>query len=195
MAYMLIFLLKNVSSFCICKSSLLTIFPQKYLWIKYCAYYWTVNILTTNELVKLMMLWRNGPWLNIMLHYVTYDLGLHCLHSPVCLNTYSKYGMFPLRTTCTDLTCLTFTTLWHDKLMMLFFPSDLTFHANGLQFAWNVKVYFLGKLRKVFQNFVCWNYYPASWVLMLASYTYIYYTECTLSYWMYCNGKEIMLCM
>ena len=50
---------------------------------------------------------------------------------------------------------LTFTTLWtnsaDDKL--IFFPrkKDLTFHANCLhwrQFAWNVKSYFLRKIRK-----------------------------------------------
>ena len=36
MAYTLIFLLKNVSSFCICKSC--SHFQQKYLWIRYCTY-------------------------------------------------------------------------------------------------------------------------------------------------------------
>ena len=29
------------------------------------------------------------------------------------------------------------------------------------QFAWSVKPYFLGKIRKIFQNVVCWNFYPA----------------------------------
>ena len=54
-----------------------------------------------------------------------------------------------------------------DKLMIFFliFPSklDLTIHANCLlrrQFAWSVKSYFLGKIRKIFQNIVCWNFYP-----------------------------------
>ena len=66
---------------------------------------------------------------------------------------------------------LTFTTLWafsaDDKMMLffLFFPrkQDLTFHANCLrrrQFAWNVKSCFLGKIRKIFQNVVCWKFYP-----------------------------------
>ena len=38
----------------------------------------------------------------------------------------------------------------------------LTFHANCLlrrQFAWSVKAYFLEKLRKIFQNITCWNFY------------------------------------
>ena len=40
---------------------------------------------------------------------------------------------------------------------------DLSLHANCLirrQFAWGVKSYFLGKIRKIFEN-VCWNFYPA----------------------------------
>ena len=62
MAYTLIFLLKNVSSFCKCKSyshsfsknncELDTVLTR------------VVNILTTKELVKLTMLWTTGPWRN-----------------------------------------------------------------------------------------------------------------------------------
>ena len=37
MAYMLLFLLKNVNSFCICKATHI-FFQQKYLWIRYCTY-------------------------------------------------------------------------------------------------------------------------------------------------------------
>ena len=49
--------------------------------------------------------------------------------------------------------------------IFLIFPrkQDLTFHANCLlrrQYAWNVKSCFLGKLRKYFQNVVCWKFYP-----------------------------------
>ena len=29
------------------------------------------------------------------------------------------------------------------------------------QFAWNVKAYFLGKLEKIFQDVICWQFYPA----------------------------------
>ena len=39
----------------------------------------------------------------------------------------------------------------------------LTFHANRLlrrQTAWNVEVFFWKKRRKLFQNVVCWNFYP-----------------------------------
>ena len=36
-------------------------FQQKYLWIRYCTTR-TFNIFSTNELVKLMMLWTTGPW-------------------------------------------------------------------------------------------------------------------------------------
>ena len=41
--------------------------------------------------------------------------------------------------------------------------TGLTFPANCLQwrqFAWNVKTCFLGKIRKIFWNVVCWNFYP-----------------------------------
>ena len=55
MACMLMFLLKK------CEKLLpLTFFQQKYLWIIVLTR--TVNILTSNELVKLTMLWTNGPW-------------------------------------------------------------------------------------------------------------------------------------
>ena len=52
-----------------------------------------------------------------------------------------------------------------------FFPQkkhDLTFYANFLllrQFAWNVKAYFLEKIRKILQNIVCWSLYAACWTL------------------------------
>ena len=47
----------------------------------------------------------------------------------------------------------------------LIFPrkQDLTFHTNCLlrrQFARNVQSCFLRKIRKVFQNVVCWKFYP-----------------------------------
>ena len=49
--------------------------------------------------------------------------------------------------------------------IFLIFPrkQGLTIHANCLprtQFAWNVKSCFLGKIRKIFQNVVCWKFYP-----------------------------------
>ena len=49
--------------------------------------------------------------------------------------------------------------------IFLIFPrkQDLTFHANCLlrrQFAWNVISCFLRKIRKIFQNVVCWKFYP-----------------------------------
>ena len=57
MAYMLIFLLKNVSSFCICKSY--SHFFSKNI-CELDTVLRTIIILTTNELVKLMMLWTTG---------------------------------------------------------------------------------------------------------------------------------------
>ena len=59
MAYMLIFMLKNVSSFCICKSY--SHFFCKNTCELDIVLTRTVNILTTNKLVKLMMLWTTGP--------------------------------------------------------------------------------------------------------------------------------------
>ena len=61
MAYTLIFLLKNVSSFCIAKAT--DIFSAKYLWFFLdFVITRTFNSLTTNELVKLTMFWTIGPW-------------------------------------------------------------------------------------------------------------------------------------
>ena len=51
-----------------------------------------------------------------------------------------------------------------DDIFLIFTRKQgLTFHANCLlrrQFAWNVKSCFLGKIRKIFQNVVCWKFYP-----------------------------------
>ena len=54
-----------------------------------------------------------------------------------------------------------------DKLIVLFFlffvENRMTPHANCLlkrQFAWSVKYYFLGKIRKIFQNVIYWNFLP-----------------------------------
>ena len=54
---------------------------------------------------------------------------------------------------------------WQIDDIFLIFPrkQDLTFDANCLlrrQFAWNVISCFLGKIRKIFQNVVCWKFYP-----------------------------------
>ena len=59
MAYTILFLLKNVNSFCICKSY--SHFFSKNNCELDILLTRTVNILTTNELVKLMMLWKLGP--------------------------------------------------------------------------------------------------------------------------------------
>ena len=77
---------------------------------------------------------------------------------------------------------LTVTTPWansaDDKFMIFFF---LFLQENRLkdfmqivssgdkrrQFAWNVKACFLAKIRKIFQNFVCWKFYLACWELKI----------------------------
>ena len=61
MANTLIFLLKNVSSFCICKSY--SHFFSKNICELDIALIRIVNILTTNKLVQLTMLWTTGPWI------------------------------------------------------------------------------------------------------------------------------------
>ena len=66
------------------------------------------------------------------------------------VNLYHSLGIFSRR---------------QNDVIFLIFPrkQDLTFHANCLlrrQFAWNVKSCFLGKIRKIFQNVVCWKFYP-----------------------------------
>ena len=77
---------------------------------------------------------------------------------------------------------LTITILWANStddisIFFFFFKKKLAviFNANCLlvktyfwdslhelwrQFAGNIKAYFLGKIRKIFQNVVCWNFYP-----------------------------------
>ena len=85
-----------------------------------------------------------------------YGVSLHraCHYHPVIiliwLNLYHSLGIFSRRQT--------------DDIFLIFpRKQDLTFHANCLlrrQFAWNVKSCFLGKIRKIFQNVVCWNFYP-----------------------------------
>ena len=59
--YANIFAEKNVSRFCICKSY--SHFFSKNTCELNILLTRTVNILTTNELVKLTMLWTTGPWL------------------------------------------------------------------------------------------------------------------------------------
>ena len=49
----------------------------------------------------------------------------------------------------------------------------LLFHANCLprrQFAWNFKACFLSEISKIFQNDVCWNFYPACIALLVNIY-------------------------
>ena len=58
--YVNIFAEKNVGSFCICKSY--SHFYSKNTCELDIVFTRTVNILTTNELVNLTMLWRTGPW-------------------------------------------------------------------------------------------------------------------------------------
>ena len=69
MTYMLIFLLKkNVSSFNIAKAkkNVSSFCSSDFFSKNTCeldiVLTGTVNILTTNELIKLMMLWTTGPW-------------------------------------------------------------------------------------------------------------------------------------
>ena len=66
LAYTLIFLLKNVSSFCICKSYSHFFFSKNTCDLDIVLTR-TVNILTTDELVMLMMLWTTGPWWLVLL--------------------------------------------------------------------------------------------------------------------------------
>ena len=58
--YAIIFAEKNMSSFCICKSY--SHFFNKNICELDIVLTRTVNISTTNELVKLTMLWTTGPW-------------------------------------------------------------------------------------------------------------------------------------
>ena len=67
-----------------------------------------------------------------------------------CFNLYHSLGIFSRRQI--------------DDIFLIFpRKQDLTFHANCLlrrKFAWNVISCFLRKIRKIFQNVVCWKFYP-----------------------------------
>ena len=102
----------------------------------------------------------------------------------------SSYVGFVLAISDHTKTVLTLTVLWanlaDDKLMMFFF-------FLGRQFAWNVKSCFLENIRKLIQNVVIWNVYPACKVLRNASdicfylWKYIIPKISTLE----CKGKKI----
>ena len=67
-----------------------------------------------------------------------------------CINLYHSLGIF---------------SRWQiDDIFLIFSKKqDLTFHANCLrrrQFAWNIISCFLWKIRKIFQNVICWKFYP-----------------------------------
>ena len=87
MAYMLIFLLKNVSSNCICKSY--SHFFSKNTCELDSLLTRTVNILTTNDLVKLTMLWTLDPGVEVMYPiYHKYSDTLTSIHTyPETLNS------------------------------------------------------------------------------------------------------------
>ena len=66
--------------------------------------------------------------------------------------------------------------IWHFiqmKCLIQFSRKNKKLHANCLlkrQFAWSVISNFLGKIRKIFQNAVCWNFYPACKGLITKTY-------------------------
>ena len=60
MPYTQIFLMKKCEKL-LHLQKLLTFFQLKYLWIRYIVLTRTVNILTTNKLVKRTVLWTTGP--------------------------------------------------------------------------------------------------------------------------------------
>ena len=65
---------------------------------------------------------------------------------------------------------LTFTTLLANSadnklvIFFLFFPENRFWYFIKIvsigEFAQNIKNCFLGKIRKIFQTVVCWNFYP-----------------------------------
>ena len=66
---------------------------------------------------------------------------------------------------------LTLTMLLADSaddnlISFLIVPENRICHFMHIwQFAWSVKFYFLRKIRKIFQNVICWNFLPAFKVL------------------------------
>ena len=107
----------------------------------------------------------------------TADQGPHCL--PVIKNRFEKFArIFSRRHKQTKFSDAGFLSvlrinLYHslgifsrrqiDDIFLIFLrKQDMTFHANCLlrrQFAWNVISCFLRKIRKIFQNVVCWKFF------------------------------------
>ena len=146
--YAEIFCWKNVSSFCNAKAT--HIFSAKNIRILCFESAKTVNKMTPNELIKLTTLWTTGPrWLQIYVCYfacvlwwlIRPILALNCL---LLGKNFSRHQ--------TD-----------DNFLIFSRKQDLTLHANYLlrrQFVRNIRAYFRGKMRKMFQNGVCWIFYP-----------------------------------
>ena len=62
------------------------------------------------------------------------------------------------------------------------------FWKIGSDTKWSVKSYFLGEIRKIFQNVVCWNIYPACKVL---TFSMVKWNSCNwqLTFFFYCFLK------
>ena len=92
---------------------------------------------------------------------------------------------------------LTFTTLlaisadnkFDDTFLISSSQQNLTFHANCLylrQFSWNVKSSFLGKIRKLFQNVICWKLmFCTLWTISADNILMIrlFFPESNLKFW------------
>ena len=67
---------------------------------------------------------------------------------------------------------------WQIGDIFLIFPENriwyFTRYLLRRQFAWKIKAYFLWKIRKIFQNVVCWNFYQACCVLTSVSECHLF---------------------
>ena len=104
----------------------------------------------------------NYDYLLIKKKYLRYQQTTDNLSTLACTNNISKEA---LKKFSTCHTMSKFSTRQTDCICLIFPRKyDLTLHVNCLirkQFAKSVKSYFLGKMRKLFQNIVCLKYLPS----------------------------------
>ena len=129
----------------------LIMFPTRKYWYSYFSskdLFW-VLMRSTLPFFHENILWILSRSTTKCVSVVRQEKYQYFLVEKMCLNLYHSLGIFSRRQI--------------DDIFLIFpRKQDLTFHANCLlrrQFAWNVKSCFLGKIRKIFQNVVCWNFY------------------------------------
>ena len=115
---------------------------------------WKVMMWVVIRAYCICSLWEKGAFLafllflhcHSLLNILTHIFLYFSLWEGSMINLYYSLGIFSRRQI--------------DDIFLIFpRKQELTFHAN-CQFVWNVISCFLRKIRKIFQNVICWNFYP-----------------------------------